>query len=188
MLLGNIVLIVYWAMRGGGAGSWGVIVSATFQTFTNFDVAVSHIIISTNTTDQMAEVAKVHAQHIFDWDALRAGQYFYLTVQGNIQASIISPAISSGVPTIAISTYFPSASLDQAAAALKPFIDDVQAVDGVNFTQSNILQNVNDAFTASSDDVGSNSVIGSRLVSAAAYKNPTLVGQIYSQLMNEGSQ
>lgn len=62
--------IVFWAMRGGGAGSWGVIVSATFQTFPTFDAAISFITISTNTTEQMAQVAKVHAEHIFDLDAL----------------------------------------------------------------------------------------------------------------------
>ena len=35
----NIPFIVFSAMRDGGAGSWGVIVSATFQTFPTFDTA-----------------------------------------------------------------------------------------------------------------------------------------------------
>jgi len=35
-------------MRGGGAGSWGVIVSATFQTFPTFNVTLSDVRIFMN--------------------------------------------------------------------------------------------------------------------------------------------
>ena len=178
-------------MRGGGAGSWGVIVSATFQTFPTFDATVSSIIITTNTTEQMAQIAKIHAEHIFDLDALRAGQYFYLSRLGIFPPSIISAPINTGVPTMVLQTYFPNnTSLTQAAAALKPFVDDVlllqKKVDGggVNLTQWSVLQNINDALTSADEFVGVNMILGSRLVPASAYKNPTLVGEVYSQLLN----
>jgi hypothetical protein len=174
-------------MRGGGAGSWGVIVSATFQTFPTFDAAISFITISTNTTEQMAQVAKVHAEHIFDLDALRGGQYFFLSPLGVFPPSIISEPLNTGVPTVVISSFFPNSSLTQAAAALQPFIDDVQKVDGVNLTQRNFLQNINEALTIHDDLVGVNLVLGSRLVPASAYKNATLVGEVYSQLLNAGT-
>lgn len=185
--LSNILVIVFWAMRGGGAGSWGIIVSATFKTFPTFDAAISFIIISTNTTEQMAQVAKVHAQHIFDLDALRGGQYFYLSTLGIFPPSIISEAMNTGKPTMVFNSYFPSSSLDQAAAALKPFIDDVQKVDGVTFTQRNVLQNINEALDSPNDYVGVNLVLGSRLVPVSAYKNTNLVGEVYSQLLNAGT-
>jgi len=179
---------LFWAMRGGGAGSWGIIVSATFQTFPTFDSAISFITISTNTTDQMAQVAKVHAQHIFDLDLLRGGQYFYLSALGVFPPSIISPALNLGLPTMILNSYFPHSSITQAGGALQPFIDDVQKLDGiVNLTSRNVLQNINDALASPDDFVGSNLVLGSRLVPATAYKNSTLVGQVYSQLLNEGT-
>ena len=171
-------------MRGGGAGSWGVIISATFQTFPTFDAAVSVITITTNTTDQMAEIGKVHGQHIFDLDSLRAGQYFHLSVLG---ASVVSSAPSTGAPTMILDTFFPYSSLAQAEAALQPFIDDVQKVDGVTLTQQNVLQNINDALTLTDDLAGFNAVLGSRLVPATAYNNVTLVGQVYSELLNAGT-
>lgn len=174
-------------MRGGGAGSWGIIVSATFQTFPTFDAAISFMIITTDTTDQMAQVAKVHAQHIFDLDPLRGGQYFYLSSVGIFPASIISPALNTGVPTMVLNSYFPNSSLAQAEAALRPFIDDVQKVDGVNLTHWNVLRNINDALSSRDDFVGVNLVLGSRLVPATAYKNASLVGQVYSQLLNAGT-
>ena len=181
-------------MRGGGAGSWGVIISATFQTFPTFDAAVSVITITTNTTDQMAEVAKIHAQHIFDLDSLRAGQYFYLSVLGSsivtgapVTGAPITEAPITEAPTMTLDSFFPNSSLAQAEAALQPFIDDVQKVDGVNLTQQSVLQNINDALTLTDDVAGFDAVLGSRLVPATAYKNATLVGQVYSELMNAGT-
>lgn len=174
-------------MRGGGAGSWGVVVSATFKTFPTFDAALSFITITTNTTDQMAQVVQAHAQHIFDLDALRAGQYIYLSPVGILPPSLVSPFMDTGVPTMVLNTYFPGASLAQAAAALQPFIDDVRKVAGVTLTQRNVLQNINDALFAEDDGAGINLVSGSRLIPATAYKNATLVGQVYSQLMKEGA-
>ena len=174
-------------MRGGGAGSWGVIVSATFQTFPTFDAAISFITISTNTTEQMAEVAKVHAEHIFDLDALRGGQYFYLSSLGIFPNSLVSGPLNTGVPTMVLNSYFPNSSLTQAAAALQPFIEDVQKVDGVNLTQRSVLRNINEALTSTNDFVGVNLVLGSRLVPASAYENATLVREVYSQLLNAGT-
>lgn len=173
-------------MRGGGAGSWGVIVSATFQTFPTFDAAVSYITITTNTTDQMAEVAEVHAQHIFDLDALRAGQYFYVSLTGFYPPSLLSPLLELGHPAMIVVSYFPS-SIAQAQAALKPFIDDVQKVPGVTLTQRHILQNINSALTSPGDAAGTNSALGSRLIPAMAYENPSVVRKVYSELLNEGT-
>ena len=99
----------------------------------------------------MAQVAKIHAEHIFDWDALHGGQYFYLSALGVFPPSIVSGPLNTGVPTIIINTYFPNSSLVQADDALKYFIDDVQkkVVEGgggiVNLTQRSVLQNINDA-------------------------------------------
>ena len=87
-----------------------------------------------------------------------------------------------------LNTYFPNSSLTQAAAALQPFIEDVlQKVDGVNLTQRSVLRNINEALTSTDDFVGVNLVLGSRLVPASAYENATLVGVVYSQLLNAGT-
>ncbi|KDR76424.1 hypothetical protein GALMADRAFT_279116 [Galerina marginata CBS 339.88] len=172
---------LFWAMRGGGAGSWGVIVSATFRTFPTFDAVLSLLTLTSNTTDQMAEVAKVHAKHIFDWDSLRAGQYFYLSTSG------LSSSANVGVPTMIVDTYFPNATLDQAAVALQPFINDVQKIDGVSLVQRVVQGNINDILFSADDMVGGNLVLGSRLVPAAAYKNPELVREVYSELLKGGT-
>ena len=143
----------------------------------------------------MAQVAKIHAEHIFDWDALHGGQYFYLSALGVFPPSIVSGPLNTGVPTMVINTYFPNSSLVQADDALKSFIDDVQkkVVEGgggiVNLMQRSVLQNINDALTSADDFVGVNLVLGSWLVPALAYRrNATLVGEVYSQLLNAGTK
>src|SRR5882724_739996 len=105
---------VFWALRGGGAGSWGVIISATFRTFPTFDAVWSVSTFTANSSAAVGELAKLHAQHIFDWDDHRAGQYFYV---------IATPPTF----TWSISTLFPNTSLAIANGSLSPFLNAVAA-------------------------------------------------------------
>jgi len=70
---------LFWAMRGGGAGSWGVIIDATFPTIPIFNVTLHTVNILTATLDQTERLMTTHATHINDWDSVRAGQYFYMS-------------------------------------------------------------------------------------------------------------
>ena len=64
--LDNPVLTVFWAMRSGEAGSWGVMVSATFQTFPAFDAAIScYMAISANTTHSIYSTLTLFEEVIF---------------------------------------------------------------------------------------------------------------------------
>ncbi|KAF7364665.1 FAD-binding domain-containing protein [Mycena venus] len=74
---------LFWALRGGGAGSWGVIISVTVRTFPTFNATISTITLDLSTNAAAAAVAGVHAQHIFDFDSVRGGQYFFLQKAGN---------------------------------------------------------------------------------------------------------
>ncbi|KAI0248047.1 FAD-binding domain-containing protein [Lactifluus subvellereus] len=69
---------LFWALRGGGAGSWGVIIDATLRTFPIFNATVHVVNILTATLDQTGDLMTTHAMHIKDWDAVKAGQYFFL--------------------------------------------------------------------------------------------------------------
>lgn len=167
-------MLVFWAMRGGGAGSWGVTTSATFQTFPTFNVSVSTLTVSTLTNAAMGNVIAAHARHIFDWDTLRAGQYFYLY------------AAATG-PVMMVNTYFPEASVVQASTAILPFVTEARLLGAV-VTSSTTSKNINDALQSADDIVGANLAMGSRLVSANVYRDsPDLVGQTYTQLLNAGA-
>ncbi|KAI0268917.1 hypothetical protein BGY98DRAFT_1084115 [Russula aff. rugulosa BPL654] len=70
---------LFWALRGGGAGSWGVIIDATLTTFPIFNATAHSVNVLTATLDQTASLMTTHAKHISDWDQVRAGQSFTLT-------------------------------------------------------------------------------------------------------------
>lgn len=161
---------LFWALRGGGAGSWGVLVSATFRTFPTFNATISQVLIVANDTVAMGSIITTHAKHIFDWDDLHMGQFF-----------------SADAHTLSLLSYFPRISSDTAAAALKPFLDDAEVFGQVVEQQFNEI-NINDAITVVDDVVGSNGVIGSRLIPASAYRNdPDAFGHVYTQLLDAGA-
>ncbi|KAJ6521114.1 hypothetical protein B0H19DRAFT_974116 [Mycena capillaripes] len=74
----------------GGAGSWGVIVNATIRTFPTFSTTLSVLELSATSNGAAAVLAGVHAQHIFDLDAVRGAQYFYLQKSGDTSVFTIS--------------------------------------------------------------------------------------------------
>ncbi len=88
-----------------------------------------------------------------------------------------------------MSTFFPNSTVDQANAAMKPFLDDVAAA---NINVTILLQNVttglaNDLLFTSDISIGSNDVLGSRLIPMAAYRtNVEGIGKGIEELFELG--
>ncbi|KAF7356264.1 hypothetical protein MVEN_00957900 [Mycena venus] len=169
---------LFYALRGGGAGSWGVIVSATIRTFPTFSGTFSLIEIGATTNAAAGALMAVHAQHIFDIEAVRGGQYFWLEKPGNVSV-------------LALTTFTPNTTLDQGTALITPFLNDALAVPGVFLIEKQIATlNVNDALFMADDVVGTNQVMGSRLIPTAAYKDSnvaTTVAGVYEDLLDGGA-
>jgi hypothetical protein len=170
---------VFFALRGGGAGSWGIIVSATLRTHPTFNVTTSIIQLAASSNAAAAALAGVHTKHIFDLDAVRGGQYYYLESAG------------SNTSVLGLST-FTNTSLEQGTAILTPFLDDALAVPGVSLISKTFQQTlINDALFKTDDVVGANLVMGSRLVPTAAYQAPNApatVEKVYRELLDSGLQ
>ncbi|KAK0490009.1 FAD-binding domain-containing protein [Armillaria luteobubalina] len=167
---------LFWALRGGGAGSWGVVVSATFRTFPTFTATISHLSVVANDTKAIGSIMATHAKHIFDWDNLYMSQFVYANKNPTADGYILS-----------FISYFPRISSDEASAALKPFLGDAGEfgqIVGQQFNETNI----NDGLTVVDDVVGSNLVLGSRLIPESAYRNhPDTFGHVYTQLLDAGA-
>ncbi|KAK0457758.1 FAD-binding domain-containing protein [Desarmillaria tabescens] len=162
---------LFWALRGGGAGSWGVVVSATFRTFPTFNATYSLVVMTANDTVAIGSIMASHAKHIFDWDDLHMSQY--VNVYENV--------------TLVFRSYFPRISSDEAAAAMKPFLDDAQEFGQIILQQFD-EDNINDVVTVADDVVGSNLAFGSRLIPASMYRDdPDTVGHVYTQLLDVGA-
>lgn len=120
----------------------------------------------------------IHARHIFDWDSVRAGQYFGLF-----------PGQAFGIDgnMLALTTWFVNMSATEAKAAMKPFLDEVTS-KGFSLQDEEIDEGlVNDLLEVADTDFGSNGVMGSRLIPAEAYKNnPDAIGEGYAALIQNG--
>ncbi|KAI0314848.1 FAD-binding domain-containing protein [Amylostereum chailletii] len=168
---------LFWALRGGGAGSWGVIVSITLRVYPDLSATLHQANIALNSSTQAGAVMAAHARHIFDYDDARAAQYAYL---------YNSPA--DGTSLLQLSTLFPNRTAEDATAMVQPFLDDAveQGAIVVNATTVTASPNVIVAFP--DDQGGYNSILGSRLLPPAVYSdNATAVGEAYTTLLDQGA-
>jgi len=165
---------VFWALRGGGAGSWGVIIDATLPTLPIFNATLHTVNVLTATLDQTASLMTTHAKHISDWDRVRAGQYHNLTV-------------STTNSTLVILTFFKDLDGDASKAQMSSFLADAVKVGAVIQGETTVTTFANDIVGFPDDPSGYNSILSSRLVPDSVYSNaPESVGPAYKQLLSEG--
>jgi hypothetical protein len=160
-------------MRGGGAGSWGVITSATFKTFPTFNATLSFITITASTIQQMGDVATVHARHIFDFGT--AGQYFWVQTDS-----------TTGTPFMSVRTYLPNISIADAQRMMEPWLNDTAATGaGIQVVQME-NQIINDILFQPDDMAGVNVVLGSRLMPTEIYlSQPDAIGAMYTKILTD---
>ena len=165
---------MFWALRGGGAGSWGVIIDATLITLPIFNATIHTVNILTATLDQTASLMTTHAKHISDWDQVRAGQYFNLTG-------------STTTSTLVLSTLFKDLDGNASKAQMSSFLSDAAKLGAVVQGETTITTIANDIVGFPDDRSGYNTILSSRLVPSSVYSNtPERVGPAYRQLLTGG--
>ncbi|KAF8527017.1 FAD-binding domain-containing protein [Hysterangium stoloniferum] len=165
---------LFWAIRGGGAGSWGVIISATLRTYPTFPAVVHTSVVTLNSSEAAADLASLHASHIFDWDDQKIGHYFILLQ--------ISPSLFIW----AMISLWPNASEAAVNASLAPFLDRAVLL-GTNFSVNVSGGMVNDQL-GNSDQAGINTGLGSRLIPEQIYRgDPLVIRDTYKQLFDAGA-
>ncbi|KAJ7354414.1 FAD-binding domain-containing protein [Mycena albidolilacea] len=174
---------LFFALRGGGAGSWGVIISATIRTFPTFNATSAITILQVPNNTVVGSLATLHAQHVFDWDSVQAGHFFWFE---KTQIGSTDP----NVPTsFMLFTYMPNTTAEQSQILLAPFINASLALPGVVFVSQTFKDGeINDVMFGPDDGVGGNVVLGSRLVPEALYRDsPEKVGPVYKELFDNGT-
>lgn len=166
---------MFWALRGGGAGSWGVIISATFRTFPTFNATLHTVEVLTGSNSSTGDFFELHARHIFDWDDYRAGQYF-----------ISLPGPNGNV--VGFLTYFANLTSEQSMSAMKPLLDEARAMNFTVTNENTTSALANDLVYSADDNYsGVNAILGSRLIPADAYRNNAAgIGQACATVLEQG--
>jgi hypothetical protein len=168
--------LVFWALRGGGAGSWGVIIDATIRTFPIFNVTLHTVNILTASVEQTGDLMTLHASHIKDWDNVKAGQYFYLTA-------------SATNSTLAVSTLFKGLNGNASRAQMSAFLSNATTLGAIVQGESTLTGAPNDIVGFPDDLSGYNTILSSRLIPNSVYlRAPSSVGAAYKQLLSQGIQ
>lgn len=172
--------VVFWALRGGGAGSWGVILSATFRTYPIFNATIHGVLIIAPSNASTASLMSMHARHIFDWDDVRAGQYFYL---------FKGPTQGYEGNVLALGTYFANMSANDAKNAMQPLLNEARNMGFAIEKEQTIEGLANDLLSVEDAPSGSNGAGGSRLIPVTAYQNNTdTIGKTIATLLEQGVQ
>ena len=165
---------MFWALRGGGAGSWGVIIDATLPTLPIFNATIHSVNILTTSLNQTTSLMTTHAKHISDWDKVRPGQYFNLT----------------GTTTncsLVIFTFFKDLDGDASKAQMSSFLSAATKLGASVQGETTVTSYANDIVGFPDDPAGYNNILSSRLVPGSVYTNsPESVGSAYKQLLSQG--
>ena len=155
-------------------------ISTTIRTFPTFNATLSTIVLGALSNSIAAQLATVHAKHIFDWDSVNAGQYFWILKN---ETAIDAPS------AFLLLTYMRNTTVEQSNSLLAPFLNESLAIPGViPLTQQTQYALINDILFAADDGVGANTFLGSRLIPEAVYRNtPEKVGPVYQQLLDNGT-
>ncbi|KAJ6598367.1 FAD-binding domain-containing protein [Mycena vulgaris] len=153
---------LFYALRGGGPGSWGVLISATFRTFPTFNSTYGVITLTATDNTAMASLATLHAKHIFDFDTTRSSQYFYLTKSS-----------ATATPIMVLSNYLINQTVSQGQAILAPFLTAAKALRGITITSTSYTYTVINDILYQDDDLAGDA--------------PETVGKVYQQLLDGGS-
>lgn len=127
-----------------------------------------------------ASLATLHAQHIFDWDSVRAGQYYYL---------LKNTSAAPNATIFLVRTYMPNTTASQGMALMAPWLNASLEIPGISLvSQQYTYADVNDILFAPDDSVGVSLVEGSRLVPEKLYRDsPETVGEVYKKLLDGGA-
>lgn len=134
----------------------------------------------------------IHAKHIFDWDTVHAGQYYYLFSPAIPTNGLVdNPAVTAGLPGngLGILTYFKDLSADEANALMKPLLDEARANNLTVVNETVVVENVNDAVFTEDNTAGVSAIAGSRFLSEKAFReNATGIGEVSRLLLEQGVQ
>ncbi|KAI0036628.1 FAD-binding domain-containing protein [Vararia minispora EC-137] len=168
---------LFWALRGGGAGSWGVIISVVLRTFPTFPGVMHLAFFILPTSGMVSKAIAIHARKIFALDTFRTGQYYTIVKDEEYGYRMM------------VATFFSSSRPRIVRRLMRSFVQAIKAVGASVLVDDELmgLPSINSLLTRSDEIGGINAILGSRLIPKAAYEShPEEIGQAHKKLLNLG--
>ncbi|KAF9436406.1 hypothetical protein BGZ76_004070 [Entomortierella beljakovae] len=159
---------LFWALRGGGGGTFGVVVEAVYKThpsLKNINYAEYHI--SFSTTEASRKILNNFYSHQIRWSEEGWGGYTYIKTN-----------------FIMVKYHWPDSEHNKAVESMMHFIEYIKALEGVHVEGSvrefSTYWDYFQVFVPPADkpNSGSNILISSRLVPRSNYESPKSISEL----------
>ena len=171
---------LFWALRGGGGGTFGLVVSVTLQTFPEPPVTVQNQNVSFPDTKSLYTFTEQYLKMLPTLADAGGSGYWFLDPLGIIQGA--------GKPTfIVIHYFFNKTDLAALAALFAPLYEFTKTINGSESVNQTIpVPAARYVFPrpGGSDNTGSNVVLGTRLYSRANLESPNGAANLANVLYN----
>lgn len=171
---------LFWALRGGGGGTFGVVVSVTLQTFPEPPVTVQNQNVSFPDTKSLYNFTKQYLKTLPSLADAGGSGYWYIDPLGIIQGT--------GKPTfIVVHYFFNKTDLAALAALFEPlyiFTKTINGSESVNQTIPVPAARYVFPKPGGSDNTGGNVILGTRLYSRANLETPNGAANLANALHN----
>ncbi|KAG0247767.1 hypothetical protein BG011_000956 [Mortierella polycephala] len=163
---------LFWALRGGGGGTFGVVVEAIYKTHSALDnINFANFIIHYNTTEARRSILNRFFSHQIKWS--KTGWSGYGIVQNN---------------AIIFQYYLPNSDINAANASIAVFFDHAKTFEDVKIegqikSYPSFYTCFMDSTTTENRGAGMNALIGSRLIPSRNFETPNGVSQLTDTLL-----
>ena len=152
---------LYWALRGGGGGTFGVVVEVTLKTFPEPPVIVQNFNVTFPDVTSLWSFAEKYLAALPGLDDAGGSGYYYFDPVGVI--------LQNGKPTfVGLHFFFNKTNTDVVNGVFEPLFNFAHSINGthlVNITFAFPQARVVYPQRGGSDGTGSNVIIGTRLYS-----------------------